>query len=246
MNPPSITATRPWLLISDVDDTLTGDAAGLIALDAAIAANRDRIWFSLNSSRPAPSVLRTLREVFPETMVPDAIITALGTEISLGGKPLEGWQEKFAHWPQPEIHALLLSLGHRPHDDEFQTPHKVSFAVEGAEAQNEARNALSRAGLPCQIIASGTDDFDIIPVEAGKGAASLFLAQTLGVPPGGIVAAGDSGNDLDLFRIAGSAIAVANARQELLAKMPSQTSYHAMRSHAAGVLEGLVHFGVID
>ncbi len=78
--------------------------------------------------------------------------------------------------------------------------------------------------------------------EAGKGAASLFLAQTLGVPPGGIVAAGDSGNDLDLFRIAGSAIAVANARQELLAKMPSQTSYHAMRSHAAGVLEGLVHF----
>lgn len=90
-----------------------------------------------------------------------------------------------------------------------------------------------------------SDDFDILPPNAGKDSAALFLAETLGVPRPRLVVAGDSGNDLDLFRVGGCAIAVANARRELLTARPAGTSYHATRPHAAGVLEGLYHFGVL-
>jgi len=238
--------TRPWLLISDVDDTLTGDAAGLQSLCDAIQRHRERLWLALNSSRPRASVARTLAREFPAAMVPDAVITALGTEIEVNGQKLDAWQRRFDGWPQREIFDLLAALGHRPHDAEFQTPNKVSFAVAAGAAQAETRAELARRGLPCQIIASGADDFDVIPPGAGKAAAALFLAGVLGKTPDQIIAAGDSGNDLDLFRIAARAIAVANARNELLVAMPADTTYIAKTPHAAGVLEGLIHFGVIS
>lgn len=234
---------RPWLLVSDIDDTLTGDAVALQTLATALLQNRERLWFAVNSSRPADSVARTLADDFPLGLRPDAVISALGTEIAQDGKPLQEWQDRRADWPQEAVFAALLGLGHRPHADEFQTPLKVSFAVP-QDAQQEARSCLARLGLACTIIASGKDDFDVIPPGTGKGTATLFLGQTLGLTARQIVVAGDSGNDLAMFDVAGQAIAVGNARQELLSAMPA-TSFHATRPHAAGVLEGLIHFGVL-
>jgi sucrose-phosphate synthase len=236
---------RPWLLVSDVDGTLTGDVSGLLLLRDALAVSRHRLWFALNSSRPRASIARTVQQEFPPGLVPDAAITALGTEILVDGRPLETWQRRFHGWPQQRIFDLLKSHGHRPHDAEFQTPWKVSFAVPEGAAQDDLRAELARLQLPAVIVASGTDDFDIIPPGAGKAAAALYLARTLGNSPDTIIAAGDSGNDLDVFRIAARAIAVANSRNELLAMMPAGTTYVAKEPFAAGVLEGLVHFGVI-
>lgn len=235
---------RPWLLVSDIDDTLTGSPDAMERLGAALGRERKRIWFAVNSSRPAASVARTLREDFPRTLRPEAVITALGTEIALDGAPVAAWAARFADWPRGQIFDCLAALGHRPHDPEFQSAAKVSFAVPAA-AQAKATQALADAGLPCRIIASGRDDFDVVPETAGKDAAALFLARTLGVPQSRLIVAGDSGNDLAMFRIAGHAIAVANARRELLAEMPVDTSYHATRPHAAGVLEGLLRIGAL-
>ncbi|HEX9856936.1 MAG TPA: HAD-IIB family hydrolase, partial [Paracoccaceae bacterium] len=244
MTRPTPIAKRRWLVISDVDDTLTGDAGGLQALAAALARHRRQLWFALNSSRPFASVARTLRKDFPDTFRPDAAITALGTEIRLDGALCAQWDARFGGWPRDQIFDLLLALGHRPHDDEFQTPRKVSFAV-SRSAQAGARTALAERGIPCRIIASGTDDFDVIPPGAGKDAAALFLAEALGASRRRLVVAGDSGNDLAMFRIAAHAIAVGNARPELLDAMPTETTYHARQPYAFGVLEGLVHFGVL-
>lgn len=244
MTPPQEYAHRPWLLVSDIDDTLTGDRDAMEALGAALGRNRARLWFAVNSSRPAASVAQTLAQDFPATLAPDAVITALGTEITLTGQGLDGWQDQFAGWPREAVFAALAGLGHRPHRDEFQTPFKVSFAVP-QPAQGEARACLEEAGLGCRIIASGADDFDVIPPNAGKDAATLYLGERLGLGPDAIVVAGDSGNDLAMFRAAGHAIAVGNARRELLDEMQAATGFHATRRHAGGVLEGLIHFGVL-
>ena len=235
----------PWLLISDVDDTLTGDDASLLRFAQAITTRQPRLLVALNSSRPADSVDATLLNVFPADFKPDAIITAMGTRVRIGGEWAMTWTQRFADWPRDEIARVVLSLGHRAHDAAYQTPHKASFAVPRGEAQDEVRAELQRRHLPCRIIASGRDDLDILPPGGGKDHATLFLAEQLGVDPRTrLIVAGDSANDLAMFKVASRCIAVGNARAELVDTMPAATSYHASAHHAAGVLEGLEHFGV--
>lgn len=236
---------RPWLLVSDIDDTLTGDCGAMERLGSAIERHRDQLWFAVNSSRPSASVAQTLAEVFPSALRPDAMITALGTEIVLDGKPLPGWEARFDGWPFRQVHATLNGLGHTPHAPQFQTPRKVSFAIPAGADQSAARNAIATAGITCRIIASGIDDFDVIPENAGKDAATLALAAALGCPTSRVIVAGDSGNDLAMFHAADKKIAVANARQELLEGLESGSFYHATQPYSAGVLEGLVHYGVL-
>ena len=234
-----------WLLISDVDDTLTGDDAALARLAEAIDTRRPRLTVALNSSRPAASVDATLASVFPPGFRYDAIITAMGTQVRVDGQFVQEWLDRFAGWPRKAIAEVVTSLGHRAHDEEYQTPHKASFAVPRGEAQDRVRSALAAADLPCRIIASGSDDLDILPPGGGKDHATLFLARHLGVDPAThLVVAGDSANDLAMFQASGRAVAVGNARAELLDAMPAPTSYHAQAHSAAGVLEGLEHFGV--
>jgi sucrose-6-phosphatase len=239
-----MSADPAWLLVSDIDDTLTGDAAALEALCARFARHRDRLKVALNSSRPAASVDRTLAEAFPPDFAADAIITAMGTEIRLHGALLQPWAARFAGWPRAEIAALVTEMGYTPHAEEFQTPTKASFRVP-AEELGRVTAALAASGLPHRAIFSGSSDLDLLPPDADKGAAALFLAKTLGISSRRLVAAGDSGNDLAMFEAAARAIAVGNAREELLAAMPPGKSYHARGRHAAGVLEGLIRWGVL-
>lgn len=252
-----------WLLISDVDDTLTGDDAALRELADALAAHAPRVTVALNSSRPWASVARTVDDVFPENFPFAATITAMGTQVRLGnpdgrdGDDDPAWEgllfpgnSYFADWPRERIVETITALGHTPHTDEYQTPFKASFAVP-ADAQPAVLAALDDAKLPVRVIASGTDDFDVLAPGGGKDHATRYLHQALeqksDLPPGGLnlVVAGDSANDLAMFKIAPRAIAVGNARAELLDAMPRDTSYHAKANHAAGVLEGLRHFGAL-
>lgn len=234
-----------WLLISDVDDTLTGDDAALGRWAEAVAERRPRLTVALNSSRPATSVDATVAAVFPDSFKHDAIITAMGTQIRVGGQWVDAWTQRFTGWPRQAIAAVVAGLGHPAHDEEYQTPHKASFAVPAGAAQDEVIAALKQRDLPCRIIASGSDDMDILPPGGGKDHATLFLAKHLGVDPKRrLVVAGDSANDLAMFKVSSRAVAVGNARRELLDAMPPETSYHAQADHAAGVLEGLEHYGV--
>ncbi|MEM8782705.1 MAG: HAD-IIB family hydrolase [Planctomycetota bacterium] len=236
-----------WLLVSDVDDTLTGDGAALAELADALTRHADTVAVALNSSRPWASVERTVREGFPVNFPIAATVTAMGTEMRIGGRPCEAWGEHLGDWPRDRVVEAVTGLGHAPHANEFQTPRKASFAVP-PEAQGRVCDALRRAGLPVRIIASGIDDFDVLPPGAGKGEATSFLHAQLEKQCGhvfNLVVAGDSANDLAMFQAAPRAIAVGNARAELLDAMPGETSYHARARHAAGVLEGLRHFGVL-
>ncbi|MEM7576443.1 MAG: HAD-IIB family hydrolase [Planctomycetota bacterium] len=236
-----------WLLVSDVDDTLTGDDHALRELAGALLTHRERVTVALNSSRPWASVERTLRDVFPLNFPIAASITAMGTQVRIDGQASDAWDEQFGDWPRDRIVEVVQRLGHEPHDDEYQTPRKASFAVP-KQGQQAVRDALAEAGLPVRAIASGVDDFDILPAGAGKDHATRFVHAQLQERLRcalNLVVSGDSANDLAMFRAAPRAIAVGNARPELVDAMPADMSYHAAGRHAAGVLEGLRHFGAI-
>lgn len=235
----------PWLLVSDIDDTLTGDRAALDRLWRTLKARKYRLRLALNSSRPAVSVDKTLADDFPEGFHPDAVITGLGTEIRLGGSHLDGWRQQFSSWPDKEVRRLVMELGYHPHDDIFQTVGKASFAVPGQDDVDRVLESLRRSGIDFRSIYSGKSDLDILAPGAGKDAAMRYLADQLGIPIERTVAAGDSGNDLALFEAAGKAIAVGNARRELLLGLPKDKTYLAKAHHAAGVEEGLTAFGIL-
>ena len=237
--------SRPWLVVSDIDDTLTGDAAALKCLATAVEGAGRQVIFAVNSSRPADSVAATLAEEFPGNFLPASVITALGTEISVDGTVLTSWRSRFSGWPHRKVFEILNGLGHEPHDGLYQTDLKVSFAIAGELSQAAARRALKEAGIECEIISSGGDDFDVIPKGAGKEAATLFLADYFKVELSRLVVAGDSGNDLSMFLAVRNRIAVGNARRELIDALEPGSFYHARNAQAAGVHEGLVHFGVL-
>lgn len=234
-----------WLIVSDIDDTLTGDRLALEQLWETIRPLKSSIRLVLNSSRPAASVLRTIRDYFPADFAPAALITGLGTEIAVDSAFLAEWSRGFAHWPRQEIVDLVLHYGHEPHPNQFQTPGKASFSVHDRNAVHTLLEALSARDLPVQVLYTGESDLDLIAPEAGKDKAMMFLANRFGVPAGRVIAAGDSGNDLAMFEAADHAIAVGNARRELRHTAPRYKTYFARAPYAAGVYEGLQAFGVL-
>lgn len=231
-----------WLLVTDVDDTLLGDDKAYRDFEQVVSSSGELI-IVLNSSRPVASVQQTLASLVPPFR-PAAIIGAMGTEISHGGRFVSDWTQRFGDWSREPIDEIMSELGFPPHDPEFQTPLKASFAVEGGDARRKARVAISESGYPVKIVASGTSDFDILPPNADKGDATLFAAELLGVPRNRLIVAGDSANDEAMFNVAERGIVVGNARDELRRVVDPKHAYLAARERAHGLLEGLSYYEV--
>ncbi len=235
------TATVGWLLVSDIDDTLVGDDEALATFVRAADATPE-LTVALNSSRPIGSVRQTLEQL-SVPLRPRATITAMGTEIHVDGEELPEWTRRFAGWDRTPIDRAMAELGVEPHAPEMQTPRKASFTVPAAERERAAA-AVRATELPVHMIASGESDFDVIPDGAGKGEATLFLADALGVGRDRVVVAGDSANDLAMFEVAEKGVVVGNARAELRERVDRRKVWFATEPRARGVLEGLEGFGV--
>lgn len=236
----SFLESRQWLLVTDVDDTLVGDGSPLREFSEVSGS----LLVVLNSSRPRGSVAATLAGLPPSLRI-DGIVSALGTEIEIGGKICAGWTRRFAAWDRSVVDEILAEAGCEPHSGEMQTRYKASFAVP-RERWAELTGSVLRRVPDTRVITSGAGDFDVIPAAAGKDAATLEVASRLGVPRDRLIVAGDSGNDLAMFQVADRAIAVGNARRELIAGADPARTYFARAARAAGLLEGLLHWGALD
>lgn len=234
------------LLVSDVDDTLTGDGAALIKLGEAFTAAGRSLVVAYNSSRPCASVRGTI-ENHPQLPVPDYLIGALGTEIEDGrsGLRLDGYTASLAdNWQRDGIDRVARSLDFAPHADEYQTPLKTSYDIEGEAVYLIFLERLAARGLRAKVIFSNETKLDVVPERAGKGSAVRFLVEHLGLPPERVIVAGDSGNDIDMFVEPFRGIVVGNADDDLRS-IAANHVYFAKADHAAGVLEGLRHWGAI-
>ena len=235
-----------WLLVTDVDDTLLGDDEALTRLSARLESVRAKVVVGLNSSRPIASLRRTLIE-YPHLPQPDYLIGALGTEIAeaKSDRSLGEYGEQLRDgWDRDRIAAVLDHLGFEPHADEYQTTFKVSYNVPGEENYRRVLSELDSLALRFKVIYSSSINLDIIPPNAGKGRATDFLREWLGLPADRVVVAGDSANDREMFAPRFKGIVVANA-DVVLTALDGPTIYHTRSSRAAGVLEGLQHWRII-
>jgi hydroxymethylpyrimidine pyrophosphatase-like HAD family hydrolase len=167
----------------------------------------------------------------------------MGTEIELDGTPLQDWHRQFAGWNRGPIDSALESMGFEAHPANLQTAFKASYAVPKPD-QERATEAVRATGIPTRIICSGDSDFDVLPPKAGKGSAAVYLARRLEIPFDHLIVAGDSANDLEMFRAVDRGIVVGNASAGLREAVDRSKVFFAQSDCAAGLIEGLRHWNV--
>jgi HAD superfamily hydrolase (TIGR01484 family) len=147
-------------------------------------------------------------------------------------------------------------------EDDQQGQFKVSYYLpadtDHEPLLTEVRHRLQRVGATTNTVYSidpsnGAGLVDVLPANVSKGSAVQFLCDRTGVPQDRVVYAGDSGNDLEALLAGFKGIVVGNAADSFKAELRRAASeaglrtqlYFAAGRHAAGVLEGCRHFGLL-
>lgn len=237
------------LLVSDIDNTLIGDRAGLVALIQQLRTRPREFGFGVATGRHLPSALEVLRQ--SRVPPPDVMITAVGSEIHYGAalRPDFGWRRHIQYrWRRDALAALFdgtpgLSL----QSDDQQSDLKLSYNVDAsrAPALDELRRRVREAGLHANLVYSHDAFLDVLPLRASKGQAVRYLAYKWGLPLHAFLVAGDSGNDLEMLLGDTQAVVVANHSAELAHLRGMEQVYFAGAPCAAGILEGMAHYGFV-
>lgn len=140
----------------------------------------------------------------------------------------------------------------------FKTSYFVSLRAAREGLLDRVRTRLEEAGARVSLVYSvdslkGVGLLDILPAGIAKDAAVAFLRDHAAVPRDHLVYAGDSGNDRAAMLAGYRVVIVGNApeplkrtlRQEAERKGVGATLYFARAPYAAGVLEGLRHWGAV-
>jgi sucrose-6F-phosphate phosphohydrolase len=183
----------------------------------------------------------------------------VGTEIYLppltsASHPLAAWREMLlAEYSRDQAVSFLAGIeGLVMQPDVFNTELKTSCFLDGCPdpdgAATEIRGRVEPHADRYQVVWSSGRDLDILPASSGKGKAIRFLVEQCGLDAGRLVVAGDTGNDAAMFEQFDKGVVVANAKPELIAfakSLADSRVYQAKQPYAAGVEEGLEHFGVL-
>lgn len=209
------------------------------------------VLLTYNTGRLFADVSKLIeRSIIP---VPDYIIGGVGTHIfNYRQKTVltefekvleEGWNVKRV---EEVVESLDFQIKLQP--EAYQHAFKRSYFLENATYRqiSQIGNIFSASELDVNVIYSGRQYLDILPRWANKGNALYWLLKYLDREPGHALVAGDSGNDLAMFELEGvHGIVVKNAEAELLEKINSRKVYYAQRRKEAGVVEGLINFGLM-
>lgn len=242
--PKSPMLQSPHILVCDIDNTLTGCRTAARAFgDWTLTAPHP---FVVATGRSLPEARAVLRQWdVPE---PAAFITSVGTEVFLReGGTLKLWSEFSerigATWSRAQVKAVLDASGIAWQPAVDQKAHKLSL-FGSIDAARLIRRRLQAAGLAALVIHSHGRLIDVLPPAAGKANAVAALAARHGLGMEHCIAAGDSGNDIDMLRLCGRAIVVGNASAEL-AGLPARDGLLRTQAHfAGGVMEGLGRMGL--
>lgn len=236
------------LLISDIDYTLLGDDDALTALSRVLRTEHPKLGFGVATGRSLELVKEVLCQ--HDLPTPDVTITAVGTEIYYGREflPDHGYAQHIAYGWQPEVIRKALSrLDLEPQPEANQRRFKISYYLHGGNDKlAEVHHALSKAKVRYTLIYSHEQFLDILPYRASKGKAIRYLSHKWRIPAERIAVAGDSGNDEEMLRGNFKGIVVGNYSPELEQLKGKRRIYFAKGHYAAGVLEGLEHYGFID
>ncbi|MEB3224531.1 MAG: HAD-IIB family hydrolase [Synechococcus sp.] len=176
------------------------------------------------------------------------------------------WDDHLAQdWPVEGAITLHRYLGSRTNlvlqEPEKQGHYKLSYYVDlqenSAELIPELQKIFQQEKIAVNLIwsideAKNIGLLDILPRQANKYKAILFLINTYRIRLNQTLFAGDSGNDQDVLQSPIPAVLVANAHGDLKKRLHhhcqenlyfAQGNYLGMNgNYSAGILEGIVHY----
>ncbi len=215
------------LLACDLDGTLLEPEAGTRDFCRRWETVRD-VHLVYVTGRTWPGTRGLLGRVIP---VPDAVVTATGTEVRWRDGSLDTrFHERLAAgWDPAAVLAALSGFVRLPAGDA-----PLRFTVAADRAQVEA--ALRRQGARAAVIPADPGVVDVCPRGAGKDRALAYVARRLGVGEGDVWAVGNAPNDGPMLGSGVVGAVVANADPAFARSLPARV-IRCHRPGALGVLE---------
>lgn len=245
-------STLDYLLVSDIDNTLTGDTEAIEELKGLLEQHKESVGFGIATGRSVESAKEILEQYgLPQ---PDVLITSVGSEVYYGESLIvdKGWSHYIRRrWHPERIRQALDKLEglELQREEDAQRAFKVSYNVKDPsdveDLMESVREALDQTKSSWHIVLSHNRYLDILPYRASKGTAVKYIAWKWHIDLKAVITAGDSGNDADMLIKPLKGIVVANHEETLDNLKKQKNIYFAERSYAGGVIEGLRKFKVI-
>lgn len=238
------------LFSSDLDGTLAGDRDASHRFSAYWREldPETRPLLVYNSGRLVDDILSfTQEEGLPAA---DFVIGGVGTMMACD--TVSGMEMEYAEFIAEGYDAASIAdlVGDFPdmarQPDRFQHDRKSSWYLHDASTDrlSDLSDRLEGNGLKVKIVYSSKRDLDILPANADKGNALVWLCRKIGVALDEVVVAGDTGNDMDMFALENvRGIIPANGHDEVKLRFPESSRIYQANGHEAdGVVEGLRHW----
>ncbi|HEX6937930.1 MAG TPA: HAD family hydrolase [Longimicrobiales bacterium] len=238
------------ILATDLDGTFAGGTErDRRRLQRTLAERADALLIYVTGRSVAAT-----RELMAEAGLPrpDVLIADVGTTV-VGGldfAPVEAIEREIeARWPGADVVRERLNGLDIVAEQELDVPRRVSYWLAG---DADMEDALARVrerldGLAVDVIGSAGTYVDVLPGGVNKGTTLRRVLAWLDRPEHEVVVAGDTLNDLALFETGCRGVVVGNCEPGLLERVGRREHVYVAAGHgAAGILEGLGHFGWIE
>lgn len=230
------------LLATDLDGTfLGGKNIEKLKLYRLIRENPD-IRLAFVTGRGVESVLPLLND--PIIPNPDFIICDVGATILNGRtqeavQPLQSQIER--KWPGSLAIRAKLKKIKGLQFQEVPQERRCSFYFDEHTDIEQVRKLVSESG--CEVLLSANRYLDVLPGGVNKGSTLVQLVKMMGIAEKQILVAGDTLNDLSLYRTGYKGVVVGAAEQALIeATQDIPHVYQAQKTGAGGIMEALQHF----
>ncbi|MFF2350906.1 HAD-IIB family hydrolase [Kitasatospora sp. NPDC058115] len=234
------------ILVTDLDGTLLGGSPDQRRRLRDALLRHPEVTPVFATGRGPSAVREVLRDPLvprPRWIVADVGATVLdGTDLT----PLDALQDRLrAGWPgEDRVRAALHRFPDLTYQHDVVQDGRCSYRLAPRHLTADLTAAVEALG--CAWVYSGDRYFDVLPPGASKGTAVRALAGKLGWRPEDVLVAGDSLNDLSLYRLGTHAVVVGGAEPALLAALADTP--HVLRPEhpgAAGIHAALDTLGWI-
>lgn len=236
------------LIITDLDNTLTGDDKALYEFIDVINSH-ENVGFGIATGRRLDSALALIKKLgLPQ---PDLIDTDVGTQLHYGAQLTadRSWRKSIGYaWKPDEIRHVLQGIpGLELQGEASQSEFKISYRYDAKQkiTSKQVKKLLREAGLRAKVVMSLGTFLDVIPVRGGSDLSMRHVLWKWGFAPEHVLVAGDSGNDAGMLLGRTLGVVVGNHSKELRRLKNRPRVYFAESSHAAGILEGIQYYNFL-